>query len=303
MDLNQRFNEKSNLDINTSLPNEMTTYTKSKFNTSIIYGSLMSNKKANQIKDEKDYKLKCNKPTEQTSTLFYSNYQKVREFFIQKFYLNLKLNCTNKKSVDDGTNLNIIDELKLYLNDLQNYLEARELNNMNLEGKFHKLSSSYLRILEKCICISNGLLDNAQKYDYNKNYNGNGYRSLVQLIEKCCSGTLVTLKKIHERKYAILFPAKYSLSTSHLIDFEAWCNLIEKLEIILTLATEMQCLSSQTASLFVNPDEFLLDSQEKILMLQTTYQKHFFGRTCCFQFCSSLKKPLTTFTGILNHSL
>jgi hypothetical protein len=257
---------------------------------------------------ESDIKKQINedeKPMEKAkrSSYLFSNYQKAKKFLLQKSYFNFKINLTGNKN----SNIHVFEDLKFYLKDLRNHfqflVETKPLsasikyhNDLSIEEKLYVLSSKYLECLNKCIDLYNDILSNAHKYDYDSKCQGNGYRSLGQLIEKCCLGTLVTMKQIYSQKSFFLFYTKYTLFTSELKDLEAWYNLIEKLEIILMIAAEMQGLSSTTDSLFIN-DEFLsLESQENIFLLQTTYQKDFFGRTCCFQFSDSLKIPLTTFT-------
>ena len=257
------------------------------------------------IQKQKKEDEKCLEKTPVSSYLFF-NYQKAKKFFLQKSYFNFKINLPGKKNSDEN-NLHIFEYLKFYLKDLQNHfqflVETKPLSatikyhdNLSIEEKLYVLSSKYLECLNRCIELYNEILSNAHKYDYDSKCKGSGYRSLCQLIEKCCSGTLITMKQIYSQKSFFLFYTKYTLFASELNDFEAWYNLIEKLEIILIIAVEMQGLNSTTQSLFISDELLSLESQENIFLLQTTYQKDFFGRTCCFQFSDSLKLPLTTFT-------
>jgi hypothetical protein len=232
-----------------------------------------------------------------------SNYEKAKKFFLQKNYFNFKLSLTNSQKQGNGKKTSVFDDLKYYLRDLLNHFQFlienkpsatnQELTN---EQKLYKLSANYLECLNKCIYLHDVLLLNAHKYDYDATCEANGYRSLGLILRKCCEGTLATMEQIYAQKSFFLFYMKYTLFTSELNDFEAWYYLIEKIEIILSIAAELQLLSAKNDFLFIKNEELPKKTHEMLLLLQSTYQEAFFGRTCCFQFCNSLRIPLITFT-------
>lgn len=238
---------------------------------------------------------------EQHVSYLYSNYEKAKKFLLQKNYFSSLTN--NHKT---NANVNVYEELKYYLRDLKNHfqfiVETKPLplqtspdSKATLDYKLYKLSTSYLNNLEKCIYYNKILQMNAYKYDYDVNCPANGYRSLGHLLEKCCENTLVTMKQIYAQKSFFMFYMKYTMFTSELKDLEAWFNLIDKIQIMLEIGVEAQKLTATTNELFINYNKLPRHYEEMLLLLSTKYQDAFYGRTCCFQYCNSLKIPLTAF--------
>jgi hormone-sensitive lipase len=104
---------------------------------------------------------------------------------------------------------------------------------------------------------------------------------------------VLSLKNEKNKLKSVLTARKMSRSFRKL---ETWTNLAEKLEIILQVALDMKKVSAMQSnrSLFLSAEEFVdTEMERKMFDLASIHQDAFYGRTCGFQFCESLRLPLT----------
>ncbi len=151
-------------------------------------------------------------------------------------------------------------------------------------------------VIDRSVEFYSQIESNAESYDFSSEFQVNGYRSLLKVFVSCSRRVLtlvLTLKKENYKLKSVLTARKMSRSFRKL---ETWTNLAEKLDIVLQIAVEMQrsTSTSDQKSLFLNA-EALVDSEmeRKMFDLATVHQDAFHGRTCGFQFCESLRLPLT----------
>lgn len=172
---------------------------------------------------------------------------------------------------------------------------------------YYKLCKYAKEILGRCVTHYNQLEANASCFDVSEQIKSNGYRTLMAAFDNCCKRMLLVVSQLNETKSSFLFHLKLNSSMPGAInikDFQTWVRLMEKIEIILLVACDIQDkqLSQQQnpeepPSLFYDMAENAKPADSSIetnlLCLGSVYQESFFGRTCGFQFCESLRTPLT----------
>ncbi len=85
---------------------------------------------------------------------------------------------------------------------------------------------------------------------------------------------------------------KYTINST-IEEFQTWFKLLEKLEIIFNICVKMQKLTENSNKLLINQEDIDDFIEENLFLVASTKPEAFFGRTCAFQFCDSLKIPLT----------
>lgn len=171
----------------------------------------------------------------------------------------------------------------------------------------------------KCLKLYKKIESNAHKYDFDTQIKSNGYWSILRVFESCASRLLFVLSDLNEKKNTFFFQLKLSSSflSPNLKDYQAWVLLMEKLEVLLQTAFDMQSLTlkefenkldkvengnnvirikgfHEGPSLFVHLNQVKETSIEtNLFKLASEHQEAFFGRACGFQFCESLQRPLT----------
>jgi hormone-sensitive lipase len=133
---------------------------------------------------------------------------------------------------------------------------------------------------------------NVNLFDFDAQTKFNGYRSLQKLLVTCCRRILNLVIFLQNRK----------LDQTRFKEIKAWATLLEKLEIMLKMAAQLQARSldksthdcgAEEVSLFVDLNELIdTDVEQQLFDLATIHQEAFFGRTCAFQFSKSLRLPL-----------
>jgi hypothetical protein len=212
---------------------------------------------------------------------------------------------SSKPSADDD----LLDGLK----PLPAYMETNEVTGLT----FFELSQNALRVFNRCIELCNLLNKNIHLYDYDcETIKWNGYRSLLKVFENACRRLLLVVHDLNEKKTNFLFQMRLTNNMSipvnfNLKEFQTYVKLVEKIEILLKIAIEMQNQTLGKTSedflehnklfkfhdgptLFVHSNEITDSLIEKYLFyLSSIHQEAFFGRACGFQFCESLEMPMT----------
>ena len=194
------------------------------------------------------------------------------------------------------------DELRFYLEEINSHFEAMLVNSPknetsnNMTLSIYRLTSGFLINYKKCLVLNEKIIKNAKKYDYNEECELNGYRTLNATFEKCCLQSLSVVKSIYKQKQNVLLQVKFHLMNSFIKEYETWCLLVEKLVVLFEIANEMQEKTAQTNSLLINHNSISANIEKSLFLLASTNQEAFFGRSCAFQFCDSLRLPLTACT-------
>jgi hormone-sensitive lipase len=103
---------------------------------------------------------------------------------------------------------------------------------------------------------------------------------------------MIIVREMDSTKSSFLFSMKYAI-TSTVEELQTWLKLLEKLEILFKISVRMQKMTENSNRLLIT-QEYIDDYiQENLFLVASTDQEAFFGRTCAFQFCDSLKTPLT----------
>ena len=147
----------------------------------------------------------------------------------------------------------------------------------------YKATLSFFQSYQKCLELNEKLAKNAKNYDYQVNFEYNGYRTLNSAFEKCCLQSLNVVKSIYKEKKNYLFQMKFQVLTSSFKEYETWGSLMEKFQILFEIADEMQEKTSQTNSLLLDQSLISTKVEKSLFLLASTKQEAFFGRSCAFQ--------------------
>ncbi len=124
------------------------------------------------------------------------------------------------------------------------YLETSDASS----STYFKLALHVKLSILKCVALYSKLAEKCSLFDYDSGISesvtieSNGYRSIMKTFEMCCKRTLIVVNELNEKKSSFLFQKLPGVSSS-LKEFQAWVRLIEKFEIILQTALDMQTIS------------------------------------------------------------
>jgi hormone-sensitive lipase len=229
-----------------------------------------------------------------------------------------------------GFSPNLDDNVLVHAAATIKFMETNEVSSV----AYFQLASHAKLILSKCDLLCKQIEPNAHLYDFSEQVKANGYRSILSVYDSACRHLLLLVSDLNEKKNTFLFQLKLMSSkplpkmNTNLKDFQAWVLLLEKIELVLLVASEMQTITlnshltsgldsnasllpslpssslnttkhigkfhSHGPSLFYHAHD-LTDTpiENHLLSLASVHQEAFFGRTVAFQFCDSLKMPLT----------
>jgi hypothetical protein len=157
------------------------------------------------------------------------------------------------------------------------------------------LASESRSALIRSLPVYNRIKSNAHKFDCEK-MKANGYRSVLEAFKQALRRFYGVVRRLNEQKNCL----SYRKQKSHLKEFKSWSRLLQKFEIILSTALEMQQMSLNSAkkdhkiSLFIDADSnenFNLEMA--FFKLTAIHSEAFFGRTCGFQFTESVQLTVT----------
>ena len=186
-----------------------------------------------------------------------------------------------------------MDTLEWHLKEIHDFFELESKSNSSkIIELMYNLTTSYLLHYNKCVQLRECLLENSKIFDCNAGLEYNGYRTLIEMFEKCCLQSLRVIKFIY-RKSCKVRKAKERCLTSRANEYKTWCLLIENFSLVFNIATEMQEFTKQTKCLFIHDAEKSQILEKKIVLLNS---ESFYGHSCAFQFCKSLRFLLTACT-------
>lgn len=276
--------------------------------------------------DSSDIKKKISSTPNLKKTFFQVSRSLLRSFESKTIEIedvnNMPTNVNERKgSVKKQSFQNNFDKLKFYLEEIHSYFEALLLNgdkndtSNNMTCQVYKVTSRFLTSYIKCLELNDKLTKNAINYDCAVDLEYNGYRTLNSAFEKCCSQCVNVVKSIYKQKQNFYFQVKFHLLPSSIKEYETWCLLIEKFQILFEIADEMQQKTCEMHSLLLDQSSISSNIEKSLFLLASTNQEAFFGRSCAFQvnicsrlmdlkaniffyfkFCESLRLPLTACT-------
>lgn len=259
--------------------------------------------------EERSFKLKTNKVTNDMNEPNGNELFKLLEIKLDKL-------IDHFKPTESSEHL-AIPSLTIRENDNDNYpliltSPAYFETSDTSANTYYKLIAHAKSSLNKCVLIYNKLEEKISLFDYEiGSVKSNGYRSILASFEACCKRLLSVVSDLNDKKTSFLFQLKLNTTlpvNTGLKELQAWVKLIDKFEIILQTAIDMQTISlsklkntnnsnddeDHVPSLFINSKEMNSSNIEvNLFYLGSVYQDSFFGRSCGFQFCDSLQIPLT----------
>ncbi|XP_033099091.1 hormone-sensitive lipase-like [Anneissia japonica] len=125
----------------------------------------------------------------------------------------------------------------------------------------------------------------AGDFDFDPCIPGNGYRSLLTVVEKCV-GRLITLcQHITRNRDSMMFRGGHYCK-----ELDAYSRAISQLRRMLAYAQNVFAYA-ETGELFTNENEF---PETELMEAQALDRECFYGRCLGFQFCDIMYKPLQT---------
>ncbi|KAH9495219.1 DDB1- and CUL4-associated factor 8 [Bulinus truncatus] len=124
-------------------------------------------------------------------------------------------------------------------------------------------------------------------YDFSEQVKGNGYRSLLKVVHKCCMHLLQLCKYISAVRDSILFRKKFYAK-----ELESYVSALGQLRGVLYYSIKLINYCND-GELFA--DEESLNNEvadQLVLEVETLCQEPFYGRCLGFQFCDSMYKPV-----------
>ncbi|KAK6964166.1 hormone-sensitive lipase [Biomphalaria glabrata] len=124
-------------------------------------------------------------------------------------------------------------------------------------------------------------------YDFSESVKGNGYRSLLKVVTKCCLHLLQLCKYITSVRDSILFRKKLYAK-----ELESYVSALGQLRGVLYYSLKLinYC---QEGELFADEDRLNNTVADQLVLdVETLCQEPFYGRCLGFQFCDSMYKPV-----------
>lgn len=208
----------------------------------------------------------------------------------------------NQRNIGIDTKIDIeriYADLMFYLNEIHKFFEPTNPANSNISQfkfaiKLHSLADLLIKNLNDTKQLRDTIDSRASAYDLDAETKKNGYRSLVAAYDKCCAIVLSLVKEVFQNKSNITFQIRNRINeTNDLKELDTYEKLIQNFVPLLQLAHEMQLKTFENSSLFLHADSINFPMEKKLLLLANMNPEAYFGRSCAFQFCDSLKGPLT----------
>ncbi len=108
---------------------------------------------------------------------------------------------------------------------------------------YYKLAKYAKETLCRCAFHYNKLDENVSHFDVSTQIKSSGYRTLMSAFDSCCKRMLLVVNQLNETKTSFLFQLKLSATLPGAInikDFQTWVRLMEKIQIILSVACDIQ---------------------------------------------------------------
>jgi hormone-sensitive lipase len=159
--------------------------------------------------------------------------------------------------------------------------------------RFYGAFSQLLDHLDNGLVLGvNTLLSVAHQFDFDKSQPGNGYRSMITVIQKCCLRIMTLARYVTINRESYLFRANHYSK-----ELEAFVTTLGQLRACLYYLQQLVQYCNE-GELF--PDENTLSPEryqvaERLLQeIEYLSQESFYGRCLGFQYCESMRRPLTT---------
>ncbi|KAL8612264.1 hypothetical protein ACOMHN_038176 [Nucella lapillus] len=125
------------------------------------------------------------------------------------------------------------------------------------------------------------------EFDASPTEKGNGYRSLLRIVQKCCLHLLQISRHVSTNRESVLFRRAFYMK-----ELEAYVATLGQLRACLYYAQKLMTYC-QAGQLFAD-EETLDDALAEQLMtdVEMLSQDCFYGRCLGFQFCDSMQRPL-----------
>ncbi|BFZ14026.1 hypothetical protein BsWGS_17065 [Bradybaena similaris] len=156
------------------------------------------------------------------------------------------------------------------------------------QARFHAAFSLLHEYLETGIEPAySQLCPRVARYDFSPRVKGNGYRSLLAVVHKCCLHLLQLSRYISSVRDSILFRKKFYAK-----ELESYVAALGQLRAVLYYALKLThyCRDGQ---LFVDETQLNSDVAEQLVLeVESLSQDSFYGRCLGFQFCQSMQRPM-----------
>ncbi|KAK3798516.1 hypothetical protein RRG08_063525 [Elysia crispata] len=135
------------------------------------------------------------------------------------------------------------------------------------------------------------------EYDFSPEIKGNGYRSLLRVVQKCCLHLLQLCRYISSVRDSMLFRKKVYAK-----ELESYVSALGQLRAVLYYALKLTQYCQQ-GHLFADEDQLNSDIAEALMLeVESLSQEFFYGRCLGFQYCESMQRPVQAI-GIVMASL
>ncbi|GFR88337.1 hormone-sensitive lipase [Elysia marginata] len=135
------------------------------------------------------------------------------------------------------------------------------------------------------------------EYDFSPEIKGNGYRSLLRVVQKCCLHLLQLSRYISSVRDSMLFRKKVYAK-----ELESYVSALGQLRAVLYYALKLTQYC-QLGHLFADEDQLNSDIAEALMLeVESLSQEFFYGRCLGFQYCESMQRPVQAM-GIIMASL
>ncbi|RUS86042.1 hypothetical protein EGW08_006196, partial [Elysia chlorotica] len=186
------------------------------------------------------------------------------------------------------------DLKSIALSNIQFFKSGKQSNH----AKFHvlfRLLYEYLDIgIEPTYAELSKLVS---EYDYSPEIKGNGYRSLLRVVQKCCLHLLQLCRYISTVRDSMLFRKKVYAK-----ELESYVSALGQLRAVLYYALKLTQYC-QRGHLFADEDQLNSDIAEALMIeVESLSQEYFYGRCLGFQYCESMQRPVQAI-GIVMASL
>ncbi|XP_072166376.1 hormone-sensitive lipase-like [Diadema setosum] len=189
---------------------------------------------------------------------------------------------SNSSYFDNSVLLSISTLRQLVINNMEYFQKVRGANG----DKFYTLFCTLEQDADAMRPTVEALERISHTFDFDSKVPGNGYRSLVKVVDACVDKLIKVVGNISQTRESLLFRTSH-----HLKELESYGKVLGQLRVILAYAQKLVAYSER-GNLFPKNDEHFPDNV--MLEIQALDRECFYGRCLGFQFCESLWQPLQT---------
>ncbi|XP_071957672.1 hormone-sensitive lipase-like [Antedon mediterranea] len=126
----------------------------------------------------------------------------------------------------------------------------------------------------------------AGQFDFDPSIPGNGYRSLLTVVEKCVGRVITLCQTITRNRDSMMFRGSHYCK-----ELDAYSRVMSQLRRMLTFAQKLLCYSDSSELFITDKSEI---PETELLLAQALDRECFYGRCLGFQFSDIMYKPLQT---------